>query len=145
MPIFQKPLWPVYLRVILGISWCGAALKYVIHPYEVISAMEEFVHMTPFAFGADLLNNVFIPSVALVTPAVILGNLIVGISLTLGLFISTGCLVGMFMSLIYIIALPFTAIFNIPLIICKLIVLFSVRSRKYSLDEKIFKRFQISG
>ncbi len=141
---FKKIPWPVYLRLILGIAGIGGGLHNLIDPIGFIERMKGFAVTTPFIWYGDLLNNIFVPNATLVVYSLAAITIFGGILLIFGLFINLGCLLGIPVCLHFIFSAPLQAIINVPLMIALLIVLFSKRSRRYSLDEKIFKKFQKS-
>jgi uncharacterized membrane protein YphA (DoxX/SURF4 family) len=143
---FKKIPWLVYLRIVLGIGGLGGGLYGLMDPAGQVEKMKLFAETTSFLWYADFLNNVFLPNPILSANLINLISLLSGILLIFGLFIGTGCILGILVSFHWffgqIVCNSPHALSSILLIILALIVLFSEGSRRYSLDEKIFKRFQ---
>jgi|GEM_PF-2850576 len=142
--IFKKIPWPVYLRIISGIGGLGGGLHVLITPVEFIEKIKMFAETTPFIWYAGILETIFLANPTFAIYLMSLVPILAGIFLISGFCINLGCVLGILISLHYIACQPVQAIFNLPLIILILIVLFSKRSRRYSLDERIFKKFQKS-
>jgi len=113
-------------------------------PAGQVEKLKLFAETASFIWYADLLNEVFLPNAILAINLISLLSLLSGIFLVLGFWISGGCVLGILVSFHWffgqIVCSPFHAWNSILLIILALIVLFSKKSRKYSLDEKFFKK-----
>jgi len=139
---FKKIPWQVYLRIILGLGGIGGGLYGLIDPASQIEKMKSFAIASPFSWYTELINSFFLPNATLSINVINLITLLGGIFFILGLFISLGGILeiivsfywffGQFSNMIHTVGV-------IVLIVLSLVVIFSKRSRKYGLDEKIFR------
>ena len=140
---FKKIPWQVYLRIVLGIGGLGGGLYGLIDPAGQVEKMKLFAETTPFGWYAELLNNFFLPNATLAVNLINLITLLFGIFFISGLFINLGCIVGIIISIYWVagqISNPLHTVGVMILIVLALAVVFSKKSRKYSLDEKIFRK-----
>ena len=140
---FKKIPWQVYLRIVLGLGMLGGGMYGLIDPAGQVEKMKLFAETSPFAWYTELLNNVFLPNATLAVNLINLITLLFGIFFILGLLINLSCITGIIISIYWVagqVSNPLHTIGVMVLIILALAVVFSKKSRKYSLDEKIFKK-----
>ncbi len=96
--------WLVVIRLILGVEWFMAGLGKVLQtaptfPEGMVDTLGFFASSNPNDWYVNLINNAFLPNATLFGYLVMLGELIVGITLILGLFVNFAAIVSIFMNL----------------------------------------------
>lgn len=94
------------IRIVIGALFL-VALASKVTPHFVpnfFKVVQPFVETTPFAFYKDFLAQTVVPNHMFFAYLVLLGELIVGVGLTLGIFTAPVALLGAFLCLNYMLA-----------------------------------------
>ncbi|MBY9001052.1 MAG: DoxX family protein [Candidatus Heimdallarchaeota archaeon] len=96
--------WLVVIRLLVGIEWFMAGLGKVLEtaptfPEGMAGTLGFFASANPNTWYVNLINNSFLPNAELFGYLVMLGELIVGITLILGLFTNFSAIASIFMNL----------------------------------------------
>jgi thiosulfate dehydrogenase [quinone] large subunit len=101
----------VPLRFFIGIGWFRAGLEKILDPgWNDGAALATFLHTkidsghVVFPVYQELIEQLFLPNVAVLSLVVIFGQLLVGTAVMIGAFTNAGLLGGLFMNLNFILA-----------------------------------------
>lgn len=141
-------LWIVLIRFAIGIEWFMSGLGKLRNPANVsgmAGTLTYFASGNQNAWYVNLTNNLFIPNAEVFAWLVSLGELLVGITLILGIFINFSALVSVFLNLNFYFAAgwisPAIKTVNWIMMILALILVLSPGSKSLSIDRLLADKF----
>lgn len=137
--------WLVYLRIFIGIGWFGSGLsKIIMGQAKLIETITFFASQNSITWYSNFLDGVVMPNLILFAYLLTIGEVLVGVSLALGVLTNVGCFFGIFMNVNYALvvvgAVTFVVLPNLIMIVLQLMLLLSPRSKMFSLDKKIAEK-----
>lgn len=140
--------WLVVVRLLLGVEWFMAGLEKVLEtaptfPEGMAGTLGFFASSNPNGWYVNLINNAFLPNANLFGYLVMWGELVIGVTLILGLFVNFSAIGSIFMNLNFFFAAgwlsPSTSSINWMMAGLGFILLLGYGSKQLGLDALIGK------
>lgn len=133
-------IWNAFLRIYIGIYFLYAVhfkLNSIFFA-DMRGRLLYFANHDPLRFYSMFLHHVAVPNAFLFAALVVMGELFVGVFLTVGFITRIAGLVGLFLNLNYLLAMfrigrPEFAL-NLTFIICELLIIFTDSGKVLGMD-----------
>ena len=138
-------IWLTMGRVFTGLVWLNSGLTKLTTPsFSIANPVGYFASKNPYPWYADFLRNTVLANPDLFTRLVIAGEILVGLSLILGLFTNVGAFFGFFLSLNFFLAAgwtsPSTYSLNLNMLLVQLMFIAAYGTKYLSADQWIARK-----